>query len=363
VDPTIRAMFHPEAGLTYLDTATYGLPPEPTIRAMREAEDAWQAGTGVWVDWDREAERARAAFGRLIGAPAASVALMPSVSVGVGIVVAALQPGDRVVVPAADFTSVLFPLLVARERGVEVLEVDDVERLIDAVTPGTALVALSLVQMQTGQVPPIRDVVERAEAVGAQVLLDATHGIPFVPLDDVIDRIDYVAVAAYKHLLCPRGVAFLVVRDDHIGRLPPILSNWRSSDAPYARFFGGPLTLADGAARFDVSFGWITWLGAAASLELLVDWQVAGALDEPVALARDLAARLGIEWGGSTLVCPQIDDAERVRATLAEHRIKAAFRGTAIRFSTHVYNETADVERAAAAVGPLVARPVGSARA
>src|SRR4051812_23728401 len=121
-------MFHPAEGLTYLDTATYGLPPDPTLWAMREATDAWQAGTGVWVDWDREAERARTAFGRLIGAPSSRVALMPSVSVGVGLVAADLKPGDRVVVPAADFTSVLFPLFVARERGIELVEVEDVDR-------------------------------------------------------------------------------------------------------------------------------------------------------------------------------------------------------------------------------------------
>lgn len=350
-------MFHPAAGLTYLDTATYGLPPDPTLRVMREAEDAWQAGTGIWVEWDREAERARAAFGRLIGASAARVALMPGVSVGVGLVAANLKPGDRVVMPAAEFTSVMFPLLVARERGVEIVEVDDIHRLADAITPGTTLVALSLVQMQTGRVLPVGEIVERAEAVGAQVLLDATHGVPFVSLDDVIDRIDYLVVAAYKHLLCPRGVAFLVVRDDHIGRLPPILSNWRSSDAPYSHFFGGPLALAEGAARYDVSFGWITWIGAAASLELLVDWQASGALDEPVALARDLAARLGIEWGGGTLVCPPIDDPDRVKAALTEHRVKAAFRGTALRLSTHVYNDDADIERAVAAIEPLVALP------
>lgn len=360
MDSSIRALFHPAAGLTYLDTATYGLPPEPTLRVMREGFDAWQAGTGVWVEWDREAERARAAFGSLVGAAPSRVALLPSVSVGVGMVAAALRPGDRVVVPTAEFRSVLYPILVARERGVDVVEIDDIDRLLEAITPGTALVALTLVQMHTGRVLPVREVVERAEAVGAQVLLDATHGIPFVPLDDVIDRIDYVAVAAYKHLLCPRGVAFLVVRDDHVGRLPPILANWRSSDAPYSQFFGGPLAFPEGAARYDVSIGWFSWLGAAESLELLVEWQAAGALDGPVELARDLAGRLGIEWGGATLVCPPIDDVEKVRAALAEHRIKAAFRGTALRLSTHVYNDAADIERAAKAIGPLVAQPVAS---
>ena len=74
-----------------------------------------------------------------------------------------------------------------------------------------------------------------------------------------------------------------------------------------------------------------------------------------MALARQFADRLGIPWGGSTLVCPPIVDPERVRAALTEHRIKAAFRGTAIRFSTHVYNDAADIELAARAIGPLVA--------
>ena len=351
-------MFSPDPGLTYLDTATYGLPPEPTIRVLREALETWEAGTASWVEWDRQSERARGAFARLVGAKASNVALMPSVSVGMGMVASALEPGDRVVVPAAEFRSVLYPLLVAQKRGVDMVEVDGIDRLVEAITPGTKLVAVSLVQMQTGQVLPIREIVERAEAVGAQVLLDATHGVPFVALDDVIDRLDYVLVHGYKHLLCPRGVAFLVVREDHIGSLPPTVASWRSSDAPYTSFFGGPLLLADGAARFDASLAWHPWVGAAESLELLVEWQAAGALDAPMALARDLAGRLGIEWGGGTLVCPPIDDAERVRAALAERRIKAAFRGTAIRFSTHVYNDAADIERAASAIGPLVAMPI-----
>ena len=360
MNPSIRALFHPAPGLTYLDSATYGLPPEPTLRAMRRADEEWAAGTGIWVEWDRVSERARVAFAQLMGVASSRVALLPAVSVGVGVVSAALQSGDRVVVPTAEFRSILFPLLVAGKRGVELVAVDDVDRLVDAITPGTELVAISLVQMQTGRVLPVGAIVDRAEAVGAKVLLDATHGVPFVRLDHVIDRIDYLLVAAYKHLLCPRGVAFLVLRDERVGRLPPIVSSWRASPTPYTALFGGPLDLAEGAAGYDASLPWHPWIGAAESLELLVDWQAAGALEEPVALARDLAERLGIAWGGGTLVNPPIDDADRVRAVLAEHRIKASFRGTAIRFSTHVYNDTGDIDRAAAAIAPLVAQPIGA---
>jgi selenocysteine lyase/cysteine desulfurase len=351
-------MFHPDPGLTYLDTATYGLPPEPTVRAMRAAHDEWINGTGRWVEWDKQSERARAAFARLLSVAPARVALLPSVSIGVGVVAAALKPGDRVVVPAAEFRSVLYPLLVARDRGIELVEVDDVDRLVDAIAPGTALVAITLVQMHTGRVLPVREIVDRAQAVGARVLLDATHGVPFVDLGDVIDRVDYNLVHAYKHLLCPRGVAFMILREDVVGPLPPIVSSWRASDNPYTQFFGGPLELAHGAAQYDASLAWHPWIGAAESLELLVHWQAAGALQEPLALARSLAERLAIPWGGATLVCPPIDDPDRVRDVLAEQRIKASFRGTAIRFSTHVYNDAGDIERAASAIGPLVAEPV-----
>ena len=64
--------------------------------------------------------------------------------------------------------------------------------------------------MQTGRLADLEAILDRADAVGARVLLDATQAIPFVPLASVIDRVDYLVAAAYKHLLCPRGVAFLV---------------------------------------------------------------------------------------------------------------------------------------------------------
>jgi selenocysteine lyase/cysteine desulfurase len=290
-----------------------------------------------------------------MGIEPSRVALIPATSAGVGVVAAALTAGDEVVVPGDEFTSVLFPLLVARDRGVPVREVP-FERLVEAITPGTTLVACSLVQMQTGRNALIRAIVDRAAEVDARVLLDATQGIPFVPLGDLVDRIDYLVCSAYKHLLCPRGVAFMAFRGDHVGRIPPILANWRAADRPYGRFFGGPLTLAPDAAMHDVSLAWFPWLGAAESLELLVRWQAAGALEEPSRLARELAEGLGLPWGGSSLVCAPIEDGDRARSALAATRIRAAFRGTGIRLSPHVYNDASDVACAVEALAPLVAR-------
>jgi selenocysteine lyase/cysteine desulfurase len=350
-------LFRPAPCLAYLDTATYGLPPQPTVDAMLDALGQWQRGTARWVDdWDVAADRARMAFAALVGVASSDVALIPAASVGVGNVAASLRGPDRIVVPDDEFTSLLFPLLVAAERIGCTVESVPFDRLVDRIDDGTTLVATSLVQMQTGRVAPLADLVERAHGVGAKVLLDATHGLPFAETAGCLPDVDIVVCAAYKHLLCPRGVAFMIVRPEHHDWIGPWNANWRSTPAPYGRFVGGPLDLADGAAAFDVSVAWLPWVGAAVSLGLLRDWSAEGRLEAPRRRAEDLAARLGVPWYGSSIVCAPIGDADGAARAIEASGVKVGFRVGSVRLSTHVYTTEADVERAVEAIGPFIDR-------
>ena len=343
--------FRPAAGSTYLDTATYGLAPLPTTAAMRRALDAWEAGTARWIeDWDVVAEDARRLFAAIVGVGVENVSLVPSASVGVGTVAAGLGPGARIVVAANEFTSLLFPLLVAREQGAVVTEVA-IDALADRIEPGTDLVAFSSVHMQTGLAAPAAEIIRAARAAGARVLIDATHGVPFV--DPIAAEADFVVCAAYKHLLCPRGTAFLTVRHDRIGEPVAWNANWRAGDDPYGRYVGGPLTLADSAARFDISMAWHLWIGAAASLELIHDWSSDGALAAVLDRAADLAARLGLPASGSSIVSVPVHDMSVARAALERHQVKAGVHTAAVRLSCHVYTTDDDIDRAVDVLAPL----------
>jgi selenocysteine lyase/cysteine desulfurase len=319
---------------------------------MHRAVDEWQAGTADWVRaWDMRGETCRAAFGALIGKPADCVALVPSASVGVGTIAGSLTAADTVVVPDDEFTSLLFPLLVAgRERGITVRTVP-FECLAESIESDTTLVAFSLVQSQSGRTANLDGIVNAAKAVGARTLVDATHAVPFVPVNKPVD---FLVCAAYKHLLCPRGVAFLYVAKDHWGNVPPSLANWRSTSNPYGQYYGGPLDLAPTAARFDVSLAWFSWAGAAVSLKLLGEWQRGGLLDEVVGLARRLASQLGVPEPVGSVVSVPVDEAEAPRATLAEAGIKAALRAGSVRLSPHVYNTAEQIDRAASALARFV---------
>lgn len=340
----VRALFEPAPGLIYLDSATYGLPPRPTVETMHRAIDGWQAGNADWVHaWDERGENARRAFARLTGLNADEVALIPSVSVGVGTIAGTLTHEDEVIVPDDEFNSVLFPILVsARERNSTVRQVP-FDSLADHIGRKTTLVAFSLVQSQSGRTARQREILDAAVQYGARTLVDATHGVPFVPVDP---RADFVVCAAYKHLLCPRGVAFLGIKPDAFESVPPWLANWRSTRSPYASFYGGPLDVAPNAARYDVSLAWFSWAGAAVSLELLADWQQAGLLEHPLSLARRLADSLGIADQHSSVVSVPVEDADAVRAELASAGIKAAVRAGSVRLSTHVYNTESQIEQA-----------------
>ena len=343
--------FRPAAGWAYLDTATYGLAPLATTAAMRSALDAWEAGSARWIDdWDVVAEEARHRFAAIVGVGSETVSLLPSASVGVGTVAAGLGPAARIVVAENEFTSLLFPLLVAQERGAVVTEVP-IETMAATIEPGTDLVAFSLVHMQTGRAAPAADIIRAARAVGARVLIDATHGVPFV--DPIAADADFVVCAAYKHLLCPRGTAFMTVRADRLAEPVAWNANWRAADEPYGRYVGGPLTLADSAARFDTSMAWHLWIGAAASLASIDEWRRDGSLDAVLDRAGELASRLGLAATGSSIVSVPVSDMAVARAELERHRVKAGVHTAAVRLSCHVYTSSDDVERAVEVLAPL----------
>jgi selenocysteine lyase/cysteine desulfurase len=166
--------------------------------------------------------------------------------------------------------------------------------------------------------------------------------------------VDYLVCAAYKHLLCPRGVAFLYVAQERWDDVTPWLANWRSTSDPYGQYYGGPLNLASTAARFDVSLAWFSWAGAAESLGLLADWQRDGLLRQVVHLARRLTDDLGLPAPGGSVVGVPVEDAEAARADLAAAGIKAAVRAGSVRLSPHVYNTAEQIDRAASALARRV---------
>ena len=144
-----QALWEP-AG-TYLNTASYGLPPRPAHEALDAALADWRGGRTSWEHWGIPGEDARASYARLVGAPVDSVAIGPNVSTMVAVVASAIPDGARVLAPDVEFTSLLFPFLVQAHRGVTVRLVP-ADEIAHEIGPDVDVVAFSAVQMATGEV-------------------------------------------------------------------------------------------------------------------------------------------------------------------------------------------------------------------
>ncbi|SDS90882.1 aminotransferase class V-fold PLP-dependent enzyme [Actinopolymorpha singaporensis] len=344
---TAQDLFDAEPG--WLNTASFGLPPRPAWDALQSALEGWRRGTTGSEPWHDATQRAREGFARLVGAPAADVAIGSTTSGLLAPVAAALPAGSRVVVPDVEFTSNLFPWMVHADRGVEVVTVP-VEELVQSVDRRTTVVAFSAVQSATGQVAEFDRLVEVAHDAGALVVVDASQAAGWLPR--AWTRADVVVASAYKWLMAPRGAAFGYLAPSVRERLRPIQAGWFAGQDVASSFYGPPLRLARDARRFDVSPAWFSYVGAAPALDLLLDLGVGRVHDHDVRLANRFREGLGLPAGDSAIVSAELPGGDE-RLTAAG--IRAGLRNGRVRVSFHLYSTEDDVDRAVEALRPVSA--------
>jgi selenocysteine lyase/cysteine desulfurase len=334
----IPDLWHPET--VYLNTASFGLPPDPAWEALQTAQADWRAGRVSWEHWTSVTDRARAEFATLVRVHPERVAVGANVSGLVAQVAVAIPDGSRVIAPDVEFTSLLFPFLAQAERGVTV-DVVPLESLAEAIDASVDVVAVSAVQSSSGEVAALEDIAAAARHHGALTVIDATHGIGWLPLDAT--RFDAVACAAYKWLMSPRGTAFMVLSEELAARLTPHQAGWYAAADPLNDQFGPPLRLAGTARRYDTSPAWFSWVGTEPVLRLLNEIGIETIHAHNLALANRFRAGLDLPDSDSAIVSADVPDATD---RLARAGIMAAARAGRLRASFHLYNTEADVDAA-----------------
>ncbi|MGV9561765.1 aminotransferase class V-fold PLP-dependent enzyme [Streptomyces sp. NPDC003480] len=340
----VRTEFAPKN--TYLNTASTGLLPARTVEALRIAVES--AAAGQPTDMFADVEAARASFARLAGVPVHRVAAGASVAVYTGLIAASLPEGAEVLTAEGDFSSVVNPFHV--RRGLKVRSVP-LEQIAEAVRPGTALIAVSAAQSADGRIADLSAIRAAARAHGARTYVDASQAAGWLDLDT--GAYDYVAAVAFKWLLCPRGVAFLVVPED-LGGLSPLFAGWVAGERPWDSCYGPVDELAHSARRFDESPALFSYAGARRSLELLEELGVDTVRAHDLALAGRF--RTGLRsLGHEPLPAPDspivsVPGLGHRQGELSGRGIEVSDRAGNLRAAFHLYNTPEDVDRLLAAL-------------
>jgi len=363
-----RHRFDIPDGVTYLNAA-YMSPQldvvtEAGLGAVRWGRHPWEKTVPDFFD---PAEEARRLFASIIGADAEGVAVIPSVSYGVGVAAANLSvgPGRTVVVVEDQFPSNVYPwrAAVARDGG-EMLTVPRrqsaswTDGLLESIDERTAVVAVPNVHWTDGSMVDLPTVAAAARHVGAAVVVDATQSLGAMPFDVATIRPDFVVAAAYKWLLGPYSIGFMWCAPDRRSGVPlefAWLARERSED------FAGLVLYRDGyqrgARRYDMGerANFVLLPMAIAAMEQIIAWGVPNTAETIALLTTrisDLAGERGLDVIPASQRAPHLNGVrlpEGVPAglteRLSEDRVFVSVRGDSIRIGPHLYNGVDDVDR------------------
>ena len=151
------------------------------------------------------------------------------------------KPGDEAVMAAQDYGAMLdmFKLQAKRYGIVNTIvslpldpksDNEIVQLYENAITPKTRLLMVCHMVNITGQILPVRAIVDMAHRKGVEVMVDGAHA--FAQIDYRIPDLacDYYGASLHKWLGTPLGAGILYVRADRIAKLWPIYADASMAD-------------------------------------------------------------------------------------------------------------------------------------
>ena len=379
-DPLLA--FRPEFPIlertTYLVSHSLGAMPRAVPDRLAEYAAQWaRLGVRAWAEgWWEMPRTVGDEVAPLLGAGAAEVVMVPTVSFAQAVILSALdytRPRDTIVMTALDFPSVryvyerLAPRLGARivvvpsEDGVRV----DEDQLCAAIDERTRLVAISHVLFRSAYIVDAARVIAHAHRMGALVSLDAYHSVGVVPVDVRALGADFLTGGVLKWLCGGPGGSFLYAAPEMTARHAPALTGWQAHADPFA--FAGEMEYAPDVARWLGGTPVIPALFASVEGPRLVKRAGVEAIRAKsvrqtarlIALAETRGYRVSAPRDpgrrGGTVAFDVPHGAEVAQALLARDVLVDYRPGAGIRVAPHFYTTDDEVERVVGEIADILA--------
>ena len=345
------------------------------LAGVRSKSHPWERTAQSFFD---DAEAIRRLSADIFGGDADGYAVVPAASYGLSTAARAVEPhlqaGDRIIVIAEEFPSVVLPWRrTAQETGATLFTVPTpadgnwTQAILDNIGAGVKVVAVSSCHWTNGAYIDLHAISRACRAGGCILVVDATQTLGAMPFPVAEIQPDFLVAAGYKWLLCPYGFSLLYVAE-RWRDARPLEESWlaRSNAENFAALVKYSDTYMPGARRFDVGEKCTATIlpGAVAALEQIKAWGVDNIAETLAALNARIAARLaeiGCRLPDDAQRCPHMFGAQlpssytgNLVAELKARDIYISQRGNALRFAPHLHVSGHDLDRLLSALSESI---------
>ncbi len=367
--PSQRHLFEIPDEVTFLNCANLS----PQLRSVTAAGlEAVKAKVAPWhttpPEWFSGAEKLRDLAGKLVGANADSIALVPSVSYGMAVAAANIkvESGKNIIFLHEEYPSNYYAWReIEKEKGAHIQIVNKADSgnwttsILDAIDKNTAVVTVPNCHWTDGSFVDLEKVGEKARSVGAALVVDASQSLGAFPLDVKKIQPDFLVSVGYKWLLGAYALGYLYVAPKYHETGKPIENSWlnRAGSEDFARLVEYRNEFRAGARRFDMGEfpNFVLVPMATAALEQILAWKVEN-IQRTISVLTKKTAQDAEKLG--FIVAPEKDRVnhligvrlpngipEKLNAKLTEANVFVSIRGDAIRIAPHLYNNASDIEK------------------
>lgn len=365
---------------TYMDVAARGLLPRVARDALVSHLDERLMAEVDKAGYFDTIERVRGRFARHINAASPEeVAFTKNVTEGIAAIAASIdwQPGDNVIIcPEIEHPANVYAWLNLQRRGVEIRMVTaragmmPVDEMIARIDARTRAVTCATVTFAPGFRTDLATLGAACRKRGAMLVVDAAQSIGVLADDVQKLNIDAYAASTQKGLCGQYGMGLLYCREECAEKLQPAyLSRFGVDlgDASEADLGSFEYRLARGARRFDLgNYNFTAAVNVDITLDYLSKFGQTNIESYVVGLGHQLARgllELGLPVSGGKpgphlahivtvgdMAAGGHDSTSDTRMQslydhLVENNVKLSIRRGVLRFSLHLYNTAADVQR------------------
>jgi kynureninase len=314
----------PEDGI-YLDGNSLGLLPRKAAEVLEQRLGEWrQHAVEGWIacGWFDLAERLAVALATLLGAAPDEVVFTGSTTInlhqllttyyrprpGKSLIAidASAFPSDRYAVESHLSLGGLGPITALRvipntEQGLL-----DPAAILDALDESVAFAVLPTVVYSTGQLLPIRSIIQKANACDIRIAWDCSHSVGAIDHDFAGDGVQLAFGCSYKYLNGGPGAIGYLFRSRHLPTCRPGLAGWWGSEKTTQFEMAQTFRPAASAGAFQISTPSLFSLAPLeASLEIFQRAEISRIRSVSLALTEFLVTALEKRCSGFRVVTPR----------------------------------------------------------